>query len=68
MTFGAKTRSYATIFCEGPIRPLNLSWEFWRVPARVGVGSQGRVRKVLECSGVVSWLVTLTGAAISYRG
>ena len=50
---------------------------FWRVLARVGVGSGGRVRKVLEgseelrrvrkvpeSSGVVCCLATLTGAAV----
>ena len=43
---------------------------FWRVPARVGVGSGGRVRsfrrvqKVPESSGVVCCLATLTGAAM----
>ena len=41
---------------------------FRRVPALVGVGSGGRVRKVPECSGVVCWIATLTGAAISSRG
>ena len=35
-----------------------------RVPARVGVGSGGTVRKVAESSGVVCCLGTLTGAAM----
>ena len=37
---------------------------FRRVPARVGVGSGGRVRKVPESSGGVCCLATLTGAAM----
>ena len=37
---------------------------FRRVPARVGVGSGDRVRKVPESSGVVCCLATLTGAAM----
>ena len=37
---------------------------FRRVPARVAVGSGGRVQKVLESSGVVCCLATLTGAAM----
>ena len=37
--------------------------QFWRVPARVGVGSGGKVRKVPE-TGVVCCLATLTGATM----
>ena len=37
--------------------------QFWRVAARVGVGSGGKVRKVLETS-VACCLATLTGAAM----
>ena len=42
---------------------LEVSGGFWRVPARVGVGSGGTVQ-VPESSGVVCCLATLTGAAM----
>ena len=55
--------SSGTCWCRLWRQGSEGSGGFRRVPARVGVGSGGRVQ-VLERSGVVCCLATLTGAAM----
>ena len=56
--------SSGACWCRFQRQGSESSGGFRRVPASVGIGSEARVQKVPESSGVVCCLATWTGAAM----